>query len=108
MTETCAVLVVEDDVGVRSALADALHSEGFHVRSAADGRDALAVLDRWHPDLIVTDLHMPMMDGWAFLAELRRRAGLADIPVVVLSAGPWDQIHIEGLDAAAYLRKPCD
>jgi DNA-binding response OmpR family regulator len=108
MTDTCSVLVVEDDAGVRTMLADALHSEGFAVRSASNGRDALAVLDRWHPDLIVTDLHMPMMDGWTLLAELRRRADVGNIPVVVISAGPWDQIRIEGLDAAAYVKKPCD
>ena len=52
-------------------LAEAVSLEGFDVRSAADGRDALAVLAHWSPDLILTDLSMPRMDGWAFQEELR-------------------------------------
>jgi len=108
MTDACAVLVVEDDAGIRTVLADALGDEGFCVRSAAHGRDALAVLEHWHPDLIVTDLSMPVMDGWAFREEIRRRPQVADIPVVVLSAGRWERVRIDGLDAAAFLAKPCD
>src|SRR4051812_4780542 len=91
MSATCSILVVEDDAGVRTALADALDLEGFEVRLAANGRDALGVLGRWRPDLILTDLDMPIMDGWSLRDELRRRADLADIPVIVLSAALWDR-----------------
>ena len=108
MSETCSILMVEDDAGVRTALAEALDCEGFDVRSAANGRDALAVLERWRPSLILMDLGMPIMDGWAFREELRRRPGLADIPVIVLSAAPWDPGHIDGLDAVDFISKPCE
>jgi len=108
MSDSCSVLVVEDEAMMRTALAEMLSLEGFDVRSAANGRDALGVLGRWRPDLILTDLHMPVMDGWAFRDELRRRADLANIPVVVLSAAPRHQVRIDGLDAAAFLAKPCD
>jgi CheY-like chemotaxis protein len=109
MSETCSVLVVEDETSVRTMLAEALSSEGFAVRAAADGRDALSVLERWRPDIILTDLNMPIMDGWAFRAELRRRPHLADIPVMVLSAASGSRLlHIDGLDAVAIMAKPCD
>ena len=108
MPETCSVLMVDDDPGVRTALAAALDCEGFDVRSAANGRDALAVLGRWRPHLILLDLGMPIMDGWAFREELRRRPDLADIPVIVLSAARSDRGHIDELDAVDVISKPCE
>jgi CheY-like chemotaxis protein len=108
MSNTCSVLVIEDDALVRELLAQALSLEGFNVRSAADGRDALAVLAHWSPDLILTDLSMPRMDGWAFQEELRRRPDLSDIPVIVLSAALLDRDRLAGLHAAELLSKPCD
>lgn len=108
MSVSCSVLVVEDEAMVRSVLAEALSLEGFDVRSAADGRDALAVLGRWHPDVILTDLSMPRMDGWTFREELRRRTDLADIPVIVLSAALWDRDRLAALDAVEFMPKPCD
>ena len=108
MSVSCSVLVVEDEAMVRSVLAEALSLEGFDVRSAADGRDALAVLGRWHPDVILTDLSMPRMDGWTFREELRRRTDIADIPVIVLSAALWDRDRLAALDAVEFMPKPCD
>jgi DNA-binding response OmpR family regulator len=108
MTEACAILVVEDDPAVRVLLTEALRFAGFDVRSAAHGRDALVVLERRRPRLILMDLDMPIMDGWAFREELCRRPGLAGIPVIVLSAARWDQGLIDGLGAVEFLQKPCD
>src|SRR5581483_10950225 len=67
------VLVVEDDRGIRDLLAAVLTDEGFDVRQAANGKEALAVLERWQPDAILLDLMMPVMDGWTFRREQRRR-----------------------------------
>jgi two-component system, chemotaxis family, chemotaxis protein CheY len=108
MSDTCSVLVVEDETMVREVLAEALNLEGFDVRTAADGRDALTVLERWRPEVILMDVNMPRMDGWAFRAELRRRPDLADIPVIVLSAALWDRDRLVGLDAVELMPKPCD
>jgi len=106
MFATCSILVVEDDAGVRAVLADALDLEGFEVRLAANGRDALGVLGRWRPDLILTDLDMPIMDGWSLRDELHRRADLAHIPVIVLSAALWDRDKHDSLGAVEFMAKP--
>jgi DNA-binding response OmpR family regulator len=106
--ETCAILLIEDDGAIRGLLADALAETGWEVRSAASGRQALAILDHWRPDLILLDLEMPEMDGPAFRAEQRRRPALASIPVVVISAAPRLDERVATLGAAATLPKPCD
>ena len=78
--------MVEDDEVVRGTLVEALAMEEYDVRAAENGSVALAVLESWRPDLILLDLMMPVMDGWTFREEQRRRPDLGDIPVVVLSA----------------------
>src|SRR4029079_7617453 len=81
-----SVLLVDDDFELRSALADALTDFGWRVRSAASGTDALQLLRSWHPDLILLDLLMPSMDGWAFREEAARRNLLQGVPLVLISA----------------------
>jgi CheY-like chemotaxis protein len=70
------ILVVEDDADTRAGLVSFLEGEGFTVRGAANGREALDVLEGAlvPPRLILLDLMMPVMDGWQFLAERRRRS----------------------------------
>ena len=81
------VLVVEDDADCRELLEVALAHEGYAVASAANGLEALGYLHtRPLPDLVVTDLSMPRMNGWQFLAEKNADPKLAGIPVIVLSA----------------------
>jgi CheY-like chemotaxis protein len=102
------VLVVDDDDGIREALCDALESEGYYVRAAANGREALAqLLANPRVSVIVLDLMMPTMDGWTFRAEQKRFPDLAAIPVVVVTAG--SPLRDDGAcvdDAASMLRKP--
>jgi CheY-like chemotaxis protein len=102
------VLVVEDDAVIRGMLVDFLELEGYTVRSAADGSEALAVLGDWPPDLILLDLMMPRMDGWQFRAAQRALPGLGDVPVVVLSAGRDLAERTAALAPAAVIRKPFD
>jgi CheY-like chemotaxis protein len=80
------ILVVEDDRATRELLSEVLLEEGYEVKVAAGGREALLVLGDWRPGLIVLDLVMGEMDGWAFRAAQRSLAGAAGVPVLVVSA----------------------
>ncbi len=102
-----SILLVEDDRALREALAEVLTDEGYDVAGAANGREALERLAANHPDLIVLDLVMPVMDGWAFREAQRRNPALASIPTVVLSASfPPDSPSLRSLGAEAVLSKP--
>ena len=109
MADTRRVLVVDDDPGIRSVISEALVEEGWEVRSAGDGRQALGVLRAWRPDAILLDLMMPVMDGWKF-REVQRRLpdGLGDVPLIVLSAAREVSAHADALGAAVALPKPFD
>jgi CheY-like chemotaxis protein len=102
------VLVVDDDPGIRAFLIGALEDEGYEVRPAADGREALAILRApWLPDAIVLDLYMPEMDGWAFrTAQLALPGPAAQVPVLVISASRNIGPRTADLRAAAVLEKP--
>ena len=102
------VLVVDDDDIIRGSLTDALVDEGYELRGAAHGQEALAVLTDWRPDVILLDLMMPVMDGWTFRAEQQKHPEHAEIPVIILSATRDLSQHAERLDAAAAFLKPFD
>jgi CheY-like chemotaxis protein len=83
------VLLAEDDPDVRESLAEALWSDGYHVVAVANGAEALDQLRREPaPVSVILDLKMPVVDGWAFLAERSQDPGLLAIPVIVISAQP--------------------
>ncbi|HEY2903689.1 MAG TPA: response regulator [Polyangia bacterium] len=101
------ILVVDDDPHVREALADFLIDEGFRVRDAENGADALEQLaaHREQPSLVILDLAMPVMDGYLFLQQLQADQTAASVPVVILSAS----IDQGGLpDYIVQLRKPIE
>jgi two-component system OmpR family response regulator len=98
-------LVVDDDESIRELLSLLLNEEGYELRKAGGGREALDVMRHWRPDLIVLDLHLQDMDSRTFRAEQRRK-GLADVPVLVLTADPAPDLHAEA--SAAVLPKPFD
>ncbi len=101
------VLVVEDDAELRRFLVRVLEDR-HRVESASDGVEALESLDGWTPDLVVTDVMMPRMDGEELLARLRDRDDLADVPVVVLTARAEPELASRLLRAGArdYIMKP--
>ncbi len=99
------VLVVDDDSSIRELLHAALLEEGYEVVPATDGQDALSIIERWKPDVIVLDLMMPVMDGWTFARRLRERY---DIPIVALSAVTDLARHAKGLGARDVIAKPFD
>src|SRR5579885_1306 len=100
------ILVVDDDPGIRQTIADLLAEEGYLVTSAADGIDALDKLGAALPALILLDIAMPRMDGYAFSEELERRGLRPSIPVLVLTADARAQEKAARVGAASYLAKP--
>jgi CheY-like chemotaxis protein len=104
------VLLVEDDEDIRSSIAEVLADEGFDVVGAADGDEALRYLRAAAelPRLILLDLMMPVMDGWAFRAAQLDDERLAKIPVVILSAAADVRRHAAQLRVNEYLVKPLD
>ena len=80
------ILVVEDDVTMRETLTALLRREGFEVVSACDGEDGFMQAQLHHPDLVITDLQMPLLDGVALARKLREESVLAHSPILALSA----------------------
>jgi CheY-like chemotaxis protein len=99
------VLVVDDDADVRTAIGEALASQGFAVSEAADGVEGLRRAREERPDVILLDLMMPRMDGFEFRAAQRSDERIAAIPVVVVSASDGAP---RSFGAAAVLHKPFD
>jgi two-component system, OmpR family, response regulator len=99
-------LVAEDDPGVRRLIAGILELDGWSVREAADGDEAVAIAEDWHPDAVVIDVMMPNKDGLTAVRELR--ADEEDCAVLVVSAKPG--VEQEAYDAGAdgFLAKPFD
>lgn len=100
------ILIIEDETPMRTALADLLLSEGYRALAAADGESGLKRAITEKPDLILLDVMLPKLDGFALCAELRRLAN--DVPVLMLTAKGQVEDRVSGLDAGAddYLVKP--
>ena len=105
MPEKERILIVEDEPQITRVLRRSLTTHGYDVRSAADGESALDTLGDWAPDLVVTDLSMPNMNGLELCKRLR---GISRIPIIVLSVRGEEQTKVEALDAGAddYVTKP--
>ena len=86
MARAGKVLIVDDDDDHLAVLGEVLEAEGCSVYTAENGKRALEVLEHVHPDLVVVDLMMPVMNGWDLCAAMEHDPHLADIPVVVMSA----------------------
>jgi two-component system KDP operon response regulator KdpE len=99
------ILIVDDESQIARVLRTGLKTHGYDVRVAADGVSALETFSDWHPDLIVTDLAMPNMDG---LDLCRRLRALSQLPIIVLSVRGEEKTKVEALDAGAddYVTKP--
>src|SRR5438445_12218264 len=100
------LLIVEDELPMRTALKDCLEGEGYRVLTAADGELGLERALKEKPDLILLDIMLPKLDGFALCAELRRLS--LDVPVLMLTAKGQVEDRVTGLDAGAddYLVKP--
>jgi len=99
------VLVVDDEPQITRVLKTVLSSQGYQVRTAAEAESALASFHEWHPELIITDLYMPRMNG----VELCRRIrAVSSVPIIVLSVKGEERTKVEALDSGAddYVTKP--
>src|SRR5260370_14947415 len=99
------VLVRDDAAEISRVLKTTLTARGYSIRTASDGDDALQVMKSWTPDLVITDLRMPNMDGVELCRHLRAKSG---IPIIVLSVRNEERTKVEALDAGAddYGTKP--
>jgi DNA-binding response OmpR family regulator len=101
------VLIVEDDEEIVDVLRRTLRAEGYEVRAALDGPEALDDLDEFSPDLVVLDLGLPGMDGMEVMTRIRESS---EVPVLMLTARADPEDRVAGLDTGAddYLIKPFD
>jgi two-component system KDP operon response regulator KdpE len=105
MSERSRILVVDDETQITRVLKTTLQSQGYEVKTAADGETALDLTADWIPDLIVTDLSMPRMTGIELCRSVRERS---QVPIIVLSVREEEKSKIDALDAGAddYVTKP--
>jgi DNA-binding response OmpR family regulator len=106
MMRTVVVLVVDDDKSSRALLELALSTEGYEVRSAANGAAGLDGARRLHPDVILLDLAMPIMDGFAFRAAQLSDPSIAGIPVICISGRKDTDEAVRELHLAGVVGKP--
>ncbi|HEU4712370.1 MAG TPA: response regulator transcription factor [Pyrinomonadaceae bacterium] len=105
MNERPRILVVDDEPQLTRVLRTGLKSRGYDVRAAADGLAGLETFTDWHPDLVITDLAMPNVDG---LELCRRLRAISQVPIIVLSAKGEEKTKVEALDLGAddFVTKP--
>jgi DNA-binding response OmpR family regulator len=110
MPAAVRMLVVDDDPVILKLLRISFEMEGFEVLSAADGQEGLERARSDHPDVVLSDIMMPRLDGLQLLAELKADPTTADLPVVLLSAKAQNAEVREGLAMGAddYVTKPFD
>ena len=101
------ILLADDNADMRAYVRDLL-SATYVVEAVADGQQALDAARRERPDIVVSDIMMPRLDGLSLIKLMRNDKSLRDVPVVLLSARAGEEAHVEGLDAGAddYLVKP--
>ena len=99
------ILVVDDEPQITRVLKTSLSSQGYSIRTASDGKQALQEMKNWSPDLVITDLRMPNMDGLELCRAIRTESR---VPIIVLSVKGEETIKVESLDAGAddYVTKP--
>ena len=100
------ILVVDDEPQITRVLKTTLASHGYSIRTARDGDEAVLLMKDWSPDLLITDLRMPNMDGLALCRQVRRNKSA--VPIIVLSVRGEERTKVEALDAGAddYVTKP--
>ena len=108
MTNKPQILIVDDDPRYLELLQFALENEGFHVLAARQPRQVQALAVSYRPDMIISDVAMPEMDGFDMAANLRVDSRTSDIPVIFLTARSQESDRLEGLRVGAvqYMTKP--
>jgi DNA-binding response OmpR family regulator len=103
------ILVVDDDREWNLLLKMQLERAGFHVQQAFDGEQALQKIAEQLPDLVILDIHMPVLDGWGVCERLRAQSTTSQLPIVILSSftRPEDVERGKSFQVKRYLLKPC-
>lgn len=109
-TPTPRIMVVEDYDDTRLLLRQALEGLGYSVLEATNGQEAVDLAGREHPDLILMDLDLPILDGIAATQQIRQRAELEKVPIVAVTAYPMSYTHVKAFAKGCdeYMRKPID
>src|SRR5947209_2040724 len=99
------ILIVDDEPQITRVLRAALSTQRYDVRTANDPHEALRLFSEWTPDLVITDLAMPEIDGVEIARTIRKKS---NTPIIVLSVRDQDQSKVDALDAGAddYVTKP--
>src|SRR5580704_11671088 len=99
------ILIVDDEPQITRVLRTALSTQGHSLRIAANGVEGMEAVHAWKPDLVITDISMPEMNGVELCREIR---AVSQVPIIVLSVRNQDLIKVEALDAGAddYVTKP--
>ena len=102
------ILVADDDLGTRLSISDYLEMSGYSVMTAADGEEALAMVEAYHPHLMVTDIVMPRLNGYELVRSVRQHPTFRLLPVIFLTARNKTEERIQGYQSGAdlYLPKP--
>lgn len=102
------ILVADDDLGTRLAISDYLEMSGYSVLTAADGREALAIVEAHHPHLMVTDIVMPRLNGYELVRHVRQHPAFRLLPVIFLTSRNQTEERIQGYQSGGdlYLPKP--
>jgi two-component system, OmpR family, KDP operon response regulator KdpE len=105
LSERRRILVVDDEPQITRVLRTSLSSHGYDLRVANDGETAMEIMKDWAPDLVITDLSMPNMDGLELCRRLRSKSS---VPIIVLSVRGEERTKVQALDAGAddYVTKP--
>lgn len=107
---TAQLLLVDDEPGLREAVKDYLQDSGFNVQVASNAREGWGLMQKHTPDLVISDVMMPQVDGYQFLKQVREDPRFKALPVVFLTAKGMTTDRIQGYQAGvdAYLPKPFD
>jgi two-component system, chemotaxis family, chemotaxis protein CheY len=105
------ILIVDDSVALRKILQRVIRNAGIEIgqiQEAGDGRAALECLETFRPDLVLSDINMPTMDGLEFLKKLRANTGFKDLPVIMISTEASRERVMESIELGArnFIRKP--
>jgi two-component system, cell cycle response regulator DivK len=104
------IMVVEDYDDTRLLLRRGLEGLGYNVLEASNGHEAVEIANREHPDLILMDLDLPILDGIAATQRIRQQAGMQKVPIVAVTAYPMSYTHVKAFAKGCdeYMAKPID
>ncbi len=107
---TGKILIIDDDAAIREVLRELLQREGYDLAIAVDGPEGISMFERFHPDLVLTDIVMPRMSGYDLCRILKQRPESRLVPIVLITGMSQTQDRVKGLEAGAddVLIKPFD